>query len=218
MPDNNNGSKSGLSWSQPSQPAKDTAAKPVAPAPKQTPLMPQTKTAAAKTAVASAVPTYAGLIVGGIIVGVLVAWGWNTVGTKPLSSSTATTTTQGAGTTVNSNSTVSSPTVGSDTSVTVLNPQDAGTSVALSAVHISVPTWFVVYESRNGAAGNILGAALLFPDQKSATIELLRGTQSNQQYFVGKRADNGDRRFELEVDDPVRAEGSESVLVEFRTR
>jgi hypothetical protein len=218
MPDNNNGSKSGLSWSQPSQPAKETATKPVAPASKQTPLMPQTKATGAKTAVTTAVPTYAGLIVGGIIVGVLVAWGWNAMDKKPVSSSTATTTTQGSTVTINSTSTISSPTIGSDTSFAVANPQDAGTSVALGTVNISVPTWFVVYESRNGAAGNILGAALLFPDQKSATIELLRGTQSNQQYFVAKRADNGDRRFELEVDDPVRAEGSDSVLVEFRTR
>lgn len=224
MPDPNQ-KGGGLSWSQPSSQPKETP-KPAPSAPKQAPsLMPQPNTSSSKNnndkkkSDTTTLSGYAGFIVAGVIVGVLVAWGWSAFQNRETPVATTseeeTTMSEETGTTATTETTGSSA-VTSNASFAVSNPQAAGTSVAISSINVSSPTWIVVYENRDNKPGNILGAGLFFADQTSGKVELLRGTVAGQTYYVGTRTDNGDRRFELDVDDPVRA-GSTQPLVSFTT-
>jgi hypothetical protein len=94
--------------------------------------------------------------------------------------------------------------------LTVASPQKAGLEVAVSNVNVSEPTWVVVYESRQGKPGNVLGASLFFAGGTSGTIELLRGTVAGQSYFVTERTDNGDHKFSLANDQLVLTDGQPS--------
>ncbi len=146
----------------------------------------------------------AGWMAVGIVAGVILAWSINSVikrgsvtNNAPVVTPTATTT-EGQG---------------SDASFSVMTPQKAGRSVAVRAV-VQTPTWVVVYESRNGTPGNVLGASLFFPERSTGTVELLRGTTAGQTYFVTKHRDNGDRRFSLHSD-ALLEEGGQAVWTTF---
>ncbi|HEY4501700.1 MAG TPA: hypothetical protein VJJ20_01360 [Candidatus Paceibacterota bacterium] len=145
-------------------------------------------------------PIYAALLVGGIIVGVLLATAWSTVNPKaaPEVASVATSTaapasTSGAPTTAKS----------STQAPVVVEDQEAGGSVSIKSLNIARPTWVVVYVSREGKPGNALGARLYFAGDKKGTVSLLRATEPGQRYFVGLSVDNGDRVFSLSKDLPV---------------
>ncbi len=140
-----------------------------------------------------------GWVVAGIVVGVVVIWGISALLSRTPNTETpgtaATSTTSG-----NTSAGSIQPGAGSDPSLNVHSPQKAGNSVAIAKAIVSEPTWVVVYESRDGKPGNILGASLFFPDRQAGSVELLRATVSGQSYFVTKHRDNGDHRFSKSTD------------------
>lgn len=173
----------------------------------------------------SNVGLYTGIFVGGLVVGVLIGWG--IVGSRQ--SSTATTMTDNA-TAATATSATSSTTVGAMnlsgstmglSGLTIPSPQNAGTSVTISEVSVSEPTWVVVYEDTKGVPGNALGAELFFPASQggatSGSVPLLRATTSGQTYLVGESVDNGDHTFSLDTDKQVRDNKGNLSLVEFKT-
>ncbi len=93
--------------------------------------------------------------------------------------------------------------------------QTAGLSVEITNVAVDQPVWLVVYESRNGRPGNVLGAALFDSQQNSGKVELLRSTRAGETYFVGTSVDNGDRKFSLTSDRPVLNNEDRLLLTEF---
>ncbi len=94
-----------------------------------------------------------------------------------------------------------SPTVANASFTTVAQP--AGDSVAVTGLSLSQPTWVVVYESRGGKPGNILGAGLFFSGDTAAAVPLMRATVSGQTYFVTEVADNGDKLFSIKDEKPL---------------
>jgi len=140
-------------------------------------------------------PMYAAFLVGGIIIGVLVATAWS--GSTRTSVQTATTTPQAA-----ASSSGAASKSGTQAPV-VVNDQPAGASVAIQSLNIARPTWVVVYVSREGKPGNALGARLFFAGDKQGSVALLRATEQGQHYFVGLSVDNGDRVFSLSKDLPL---------------
>lgn len=206
-----NNKQQGLSWSAP-------AAKPVTPTVSATPVATKTSapakvetkpTSSAKSSSSNSVPKIIGWLAAGIVAGVIIAWGV-TAGLKH----------NGPVATANQNATTTSAVTndqagqGSDASFTIASPQKAGTTVAIDNAVVSEPTWVVVYESRNGKPGNVLGAALFFPGHPQGTVELLRGTTAGQTYFVTKVVDNGDHKFSLKDDQPL-TENGQQVWVTF---
>ncbi|HVY72980.1 MAG TPA: hypothetical protein VG984_02955 [Candidatus Paceibacterota bacterium] len=125
-----------------------------------------------------------------------------------------------ASTVVTSTNTTATTSIGATSSngaLSVTSPQAAGIHVDIATASVSEPTWVVVYESRNGAISNILGAALFFKGQTSGSVELLRGTMTGQTYFVGEARDDGDHKFSLVKDSPVLDTNGNPLLVQFQT-
>lgn len=204
---NTNPKQGGLSWSTPDKPAPSPAA-PKQEAPKQEHKneKPQPKPAAAPAPTREGnAATIAAWLAGGVVVGVVVAWGATSLLRHAPAGSVGTT----AGSLQNATSTSDTAGQGSDPSLTVASPQKAGTSVAIAKAVVSEPTWIVVQESIGGKPGNVLGAKLFFPDTQSGSVELLRGTVAGQSYFVSKRLDNGDHKFSLKADQPVTENGQQ---------
>ena len=197
--------KSGLSWSAPA----GGAAKPSA-GPNQTKqLLPAQNGVSGKGGSAS---MYAGLFVGGLIIGILLSWGWSVAVNRSGGNTTATSTqtnTQ-AGTQESATSSTGSEMMGEE--LTVPSPQKAGQSVVIDNAVAGEPTWVVVYENRNGAPGNILGAQLFFTSGPGI-VTLLRGTEAGQTYYVGLAKDNGDHKFTKSLDNPgVNTDGTLAVV------
>lgn len=194
-----NGQKSGLSWVTPA-----AGAKPAAPAVTQKTLpVPVANTSTNMAA-------YIGTLVCGIVIGVLLAWGYSAL--RGDSASVAANTTKADTTASVSNSTSDTPTIAaSSDSLTVASSQKAGMNVAVSKVVVNKPTWVVVYDNVNGKPGNTMGAHLFFTTG-SGTVTLLRATTAGTTYFVGVRADNGDRKYARATDKAItNADGSEVI-------
>ncbi len=177
--------KGSLSWSTPSQPTL-AATKPTI-----------TPTKAQPSTPSSHVGTYAGLLAGGIIIGVLLSWGWSTAYTNKSISSIATSTTAGGDSSAALSSTGAQGTMSMNSSLMVNSPQKAGDTVAIASVSIAKPTWVVVYEENNGQPGNALGARLLNMDSENVAVTLLRDTTPGEQYLVGESLDDGSHVFSL---------------------
>lgn len=214
MQENNagKGNQSGLSWSTPSQNQGTTSnAQPNKEAKPQAPTKASPAPAAAATNGSSA-GKYVGMVVVGILAGVIVAWGWNAMRSSSSdTTSNATSTTKTTGVAKNDSKSLgidtSSVALGSDPGLTLMSPQPAGNSVAITKAIVSEPTWVVVYEDQNGKPGNALGAALFFPEKQGGTVELLRPTIAGKNYLAVKAVDNGDRKFSLKDDQPLSENG-----------
>lgn len=145
-------------------------------------------------------PVYAGLLVGGIILGVLLTTLWSSYGKSENMPEAATSTAQAAAA---STTAVAVAQTTPTAPALVVEDQPAGPSVAISKLNIARPTWVVVYVSREGKPGNALGARLFFAGDKQGKVGLLRNTGSGQGYFVGLSVDDGDRAFSLSKDKPI---------------
>jgi hypothetical protein len=198
--------KNGLSWPKPVpvQPAL-TATKPTPPS------TPKISKGTSQTGL------YAGFFAAGLIVGVLVSWGWsaahapqgsmaNIATSTEASDNSATLSTQGT-------SVGSSDQMQMNSSLLVDSPQKAGDSVAIASASVDQPTWVVVYEETNGKPGNALGALLLDSSAENAAVELLRDTTPGQQYLVGESLDNGSHVFSLK--DSQVSENGQTLWVAF---
>jgi hypothetical protein len=169
------------------------------------------------------------LFAGGVLVGGLLAWSWfsltptkiatNEDGLTPVTGAEAGTNTESAR--ASGGGSVGGTLPGSiiaSEALVVPSPQDAGLSVMISSASVSVPTWVVVYDSKNGTRGNALGAALFFPGGGAKSVKLLRATESGKTYLVGRHVDNNNKQFSLTDDRPVTNAAGNPVYVEFRTR
>lgn len=86
--------------------------------------------------------------------------------------------------------------------------QVAGMTVQVSKVTLSDASWVVVREDTGNGMGNILGALWLPAGTKeNASVELLRATEPNKNYFVALYTDNGDKKFDKMVDLPMAVDG-----------
>lgn len=189
--------KSGLSWSAPT-PARAPIAE-----------QPKARASLAQNNVSNAAK-YAGFIVVGAVLGVLLAWGWN-AWRAPAEGET-----QNGSQTASPGAAPAAPGEGSDPSLAVMTPQRAGLSVEIDKALVSAPTWLVVYEEgRDGKPGNALGAALFLPDRQRGNVTLLRATMPGRTYLVGRRVDDGDRKFSLVKDLPLYDGGEEAALAQF---
>ncbi len=128
--------------------------------------------------------------------------------TLPASGAAATTNTAPASTSASS---------ATNAALTIPSPQASGLNVAVSNAVVSQPTWVVVYESRAGQPGNVLGAQMFFPGTTSGAVSLLRGTLPGQTYFVGESVDDGDHIFSVDNDKPVRNADGSLMTVQFQT-
>ena len=81
--------------------------------------------------------------------------------------------------------------------------QAAGSTVSVS-VNASKPVWVVVHEDSEGAPGSILGAQLFATGSHEGVVDLLRGTEIGQEYYVMLHSDDGDRKFDYKKDLPVK--------------
>lgn len=186
---------------------------------------------------------YVAIFAGGLIIGILAGWGITASrnGSNPAAMATSTDTSaqtaassdtsmdQTAATAVTQTTTTQDNTAasgvdlgtGSSGTITIPSPQAAGLEVSVSQANVTAPTWLVVYEDNNGVPGNALGAYLFTPQSQggttSGTIELLRGTTPGKTYFVGQALDDGDKKFSLDLDKPVRDSHGNPVLVQFTT-
>lgn len=160
--------------------------------------------------------------------GVLIGWG--IVSSRQSSTATTMTYNTNAASTTTTTATpaataatmdLSGSAVGGTAALSISSPQDAGLNVAVSHVRVSSPTWVVIYEDQNGNPGNVLGASLFFPASEggaeSGVVPLLRGTLPGQTYLAGEALDDGDHKFSLDTDKPVRDDKGNPVLVEFKT-
>ena len=137
----------------------------------------------------------------GAVLGMLFGWSWNTPATKVTDEKKDT---SPAASETRTNSALSTSGTPANTSGMIVSDQDAGLSVQVSGVVVEKPTWVVVRESRNGEAGNVLGAKLFFPASQggasSGKITLLRATVSGQKYLIETRIDDGDKKFSIQGD------------------
>jgi hypothetical protein len=209
---------SGLSWSQPqnqSSPQKPVSQKPATSVP------PEDGSGGRIVAIIIAV----------IIIFAIGAWGivalrnrGNSVADTDSTGSTASTTQMTGTQTASQTPTQTTPatetspavsTVSNSSSVFSVASQPAGTSVAITNMHLTQPTWIVVYESRNGKPGNVLGAGLFFNTDTSGTVPLMRGTVAGQTYFVTAATDTGSRIFSMQSEKPVLDQSGQQVWTTF---
>jgi hypothetical protein len=169
--------------------------------------------------------TYAGIFVVGLVVGVLLGWG--VIGGRSGGETTSTATTtentaQSANTppgasAIGSNGSLTAGSLMETNDVVVNSPQGAGSSIAVSKVNVTKPTWVAVYDNNAGVPGNALGATLFLSTavggQTSGTIELLRPTVSGKTYLVGQQLDNGDYTFSRTSDSAVLDADGKPVLM-----
>jgi len=224
------GQKPSLSWSQPAGAQKPAEPK----APTQPNLAMKSLAPAAEPKGAAAAATksntglYSSIFIGGLIVGVLLGWGvtgmrggeeaaqGNLSGTASSTTTTKTSSTSAAGTGAEN------ATLAGTAALSIPSPQAAGLTVSITHADVSAPTWVVIYEDHNGVAGNALGAGLFYPTSQggttSGTIELLRGTLPGETYLAGESLDDGDHKFSLTLDKPVRDAQGNPLWVEFKTQ
>ncbi|MES2006752.1 MAG: hypothetical protein V4436_01445 [Patescibacteria group bacterium] len=174
------------------------------------------------------------IFIGGVIVGLIIGWGWFSLGKddgKVATTDTTTTTatnSQNTGVVAATGSksttgTAVAPSTGvssgsSSGSLTVAPMQQAGTEVAVSNIAVSVPTWVVILDNVNGKPGNVLGAQMFFAGEKTGVINLLRATTAGKTYFAAEYIDNGDHQFSKQTDTAVNNIAGAQMLVEFTTR
>ena len=233
---NDNQQKPGLSWTQPGQNnnsqnknANTTSPKPIT-----------TATSTLSNTPADSTGRVISIIIGIVVVFALAAWGIvalhnrsnsdAAVGTDTATStsaSTTDTTTTGtkpasdAGSAASTNNTPATAAAGVATgataSLSVASPQDAGSSVKVTGMSLSAPTWIIVYETAGGKPTRILGATLFFKGDTAGTVSLLRNTASGQDYLVSAAVDNGDKAFSLSDDKVVPDSTGAQMWIKFST-
>ncbi len=87
----------------------------------------------------------------------------------------------------------------------VIPDQEAGGSVSIQYVLFTEPGWVVIHELLpDGSLGNALGAQRFDVGGYTGTVSLLRVTEVGVNYSAVLYRDNGDKRFDLDLDVPAR--------------
>jgi hypothetical protein len=245
----NDGSKPGLSWTQPAQGGntQHNANKPVS-----TTTKPASSTASSNAAAASdatdSTARVIGIIIGIVVVFALAAWGIVALHNRSVNNSEEA---ANAGTSSTTDETITDTDTGtavaptpvaptapvapaaggatptaaptpqamtSGASFSVPSPQTAGSSVTVENLSLSAPTWIIVYDSISGTPGRVLGATLLFPADKSGTVELARSTVAGSNYLVTAAVDNGDKTFSVHGEKPIADANGSQMWIKLQTR
>jgi len=86
----------------------------------------------------------------------------------------------------------------------IIPDQETGGEVFVQQVSLTQPGWVVVHElSDDGLLGNALGAQRFNSGTYSGAVSLLRVTEVENEYVAVLYRDNGDKRFDLDLDLPV---------------
>lgn len=86
--------------------------------------------------------------------------------------------------------------------------QKAGMVALVSKVTLSDAGWVVVREDTGNGMGSILGAQWLpAGTANDVSVDLLRKTEANKNYFVALYTDNGDKKFDKVTDLPIAVDG-----------
>ncbi len=102
-------------------------------------------------------------------------------------------------------SVVEPSTVATGENIIVVGNQPADSRVLLSMVSLGASGWVAIHE-KNGeeGIGSVLGARRFTAGRHFAErIELLRGTESGQEYFAVLHRDNGDTVFDYVIETPL---------------
>ena len=227
---NNAGGAKPISQVQPS-----VSKAPVSNTPNKAPSMPSNSSSKKNDSRQGSGARTAGIFIAGVIVGLIIGWGWFSLGRDNGAVATndnddTTATTQGAVTATSGTQTGTAKTgtsAGGSGAVTAspsgtsglgIDSQSAGLSVKVSSVSVSAPTWVVIYDNVNGTPGNALGARMFFPGETSGTIELLRATISGKSYFAGEYVDDGDHKYSKQSDSQVKTVAGTPLIVQFNAR
>lgn len=145
----------------------------------------------------------------GLIVGLVFGWligngGW---GTKTVSKDGGTSEGLVTGNSFNALLANSSPSQESDSAILVVD-QGAGSVATVASVETDVSAWVVVREDKNGVVGNILGASRIDSGaSNNIVIYLLIPTIAGKTYRVVLFKDDGDKKFDYQVDVPLTSNG-----------
>ncbi|HYF10651.1 MAG TPA: hypothetical protein VD967_03570 [Candidatus Paceibacterota bacterium] len=99
----------------------------------------------------------------------------------------------------------------------MVNDQPAGPIVEVTMLTLAEPGWVAVYEDRNGAPGNVLGAARFEEGMHLGEISLLRSTSPGRTYYLILHADTPSRDFDLKKNPPIIDASGASIRSTFRT-
>lgn len=249
-----NNRSSGLSWSSPSTPSSPSSFNNT-----KQPTLLSSATSSSKPAAtpvsAAARPTVTtsstrmpatrersggrsiGIFIAGVVVGLLISWGWGATQTQPTNTANNTTPTNTSNTGANNTiGQITSPVIGGAvaagatqtwgksgttpaSNIRVQN-QQAGMTVRVTDATVAQPTWLVVYELQDGKPVRALGATMFFPEHngKGGVVGLLRATQPNTTYFVGQSLDTGNHTYTPHVNQEILDSNGNMVGVLFTTQ
>ena len=97
----------------------------------------------------------------------------------------------------------------------LVKDQKPGSEVVVAMAHFDEPGWVVVYENNDGVLGRILGAQLFDKGEHPGVVSLLRPTIVGSTYTVVASTDDGDRRFDLSNDMPIKDAEGAMIMVRF---
>lgn len=145
----------------------------------------------------------------GLVIGLVFGWligngGWGTKTVPKDGGATEGTVTRNSFNALLANS---SPSQESDSAILVVD-QGAGSVATVASVETDVSAWVVVREDRNGVVGNILGASRIDSGaSNNIVIYLLVPTVAGETYRIVLFKDDGDRKFDYQVDVPLTSNG-----------
>ena len=100
-----------------------------------------------------------------------------------------------------------------------VSDQSAGNTVLVANVTLPQDGWIVVHEERNGVVANALGAVRRDAGTHTdVLVKLLRPTLAGKTYWIIPYKDNGDRKFDLKTDFPLRTDQDKLEMYPFKTR
>ena len=231
----NENQKPGLSWTQPAQNTGNQNQSQNKGANNNTPRPAAGTSATNTTAAADSTPRVIGIIIGIVVIFALAAWGIVALHNRSNGGNTAVNATSTPnGTSADTNATTNSAQTSSSTSAkaqssvqpttvggasfTIPSPQAAGATVTVDNLSLSAPTWIIVYDDVNGNPGNILGATLLYPTDKSSLVYLLRATIPGTDYLASAAVDDGQKTFNLKNEKIVTDTSGSQMWIKFQTR
>jgi len=100
----------------------------------------------------------------------------------------------------------------------IVPDQEVGGEVFVQNTNIAKAGWVVIHElTSEGALSNALGAQRFDAGNHSGKVSLLRVTEANVEYAAVLYRDNGDKRFDLDLDLPLRDSNQNIIFTKFLT-
>lgn len=101
----------------------------------------------------------------------------------------------------------------------VVQAQTAGTEVHIAALALKTKSWVVIHDDVNGTPARILGAKRFDTGAyTSATIKVLRATETGKSYYAMIHSDSGDTTFDQHTDSAVTTSDGRPVMTRFETK